>query len=167
MTRMAVPRSAYTQMNSLIISGVFLSFLPELKIEIDYRTFRAITEYGRVVQSRATTMELPEPIRRWVRTLQFNTTDLDGNPNHADNGGIVGLATNHCVGSLLNHSRRYAKCVYWPRDFISPYLTKHDGVQLMGCVFIRANRKIYRHEQLLINYEPNTAALIENMLQFV
>lgn len=126
-----------------------------------------ITEYGRVVQSRVTSLALPEEMRRWIRTLNYNTTDIDGNPNHPLNGGILGLANSHAVGSLLNHSRGYAKCSYLQKDLISSYLTSPDGSRLMGCIFIRAERKIHRHEHLLINYEAQTAALIDNMLFFV
>jgi hypothetical protein len=106
-------------------------------------------------------------MRRWVRTLHYNLVDIDGNPDHPLNGGIVGLANSHTVGSLLNHSRMYAKCSYVQKDFISPDLKIMDGTRQIGCIFICADRKIYQHEQLLTNYEPNTAAQIENMLHFV
>lgn len=118
------------------------------------------------MQSRATTNQLPDEMRRWIRTLQFNVTDIDGNPNQDFNGGIVGLANSHAVGSLLNHSRDYAKTVYWVRDLHSPYLHSPDGTRVIGCVFIRAIKDIYKHEHLLINYEPHTAALIDRMLYF-
>ena len=130
-------------------------------------SFRAVTEYGKIVQGRTTTERLDFSSQRWIRTLQFQTTDIDGNPNQPRNGGIAGLANSHCVGSLINHSRDYAKCMYWPRDHNSSRLESNDATNLLGCIFIRSNRKIYRHEQLLINYEPNTAARIQNMLYFV
>lgn len=132
-----------------------------------FETCSPITEYGKVVQSRATSLAMPEFLQRWIRTLHFNTVDIDGNPNHALNGGILGLANSHAVGSLLNHSRSHAKCSYLQKDLISPDLKSVDGTMQIGCIFIRADRKIYRHEHLLINYEPNTAALIQNMLHFV
>jgi hypothetical protein len=94
-------------------------------------------------------------------------TDIDGNPHLPENGGVVGLANSHSVGSLLNHSRENAKCIYWKRDLHSARLVSIDGSNVLGCVFIRSSRDIRRHEQLLINYEPKTAALIENMIQFV
>ena len=128
---------------------------------------RVITEYGRVVQSRAYTMMLPADARKWIRTLMFNAIGLDGNPNHALNGGILGMANSHCVGSLINHSNRHAKCVMWPRDLNSPYHLTPDNTHIMGCLFVRAARRILLHEHLLIDYEPQTAATIQNMLCFV
>jgi hypothetical protein len=112
-------------------------------------------------------MALPENLRRWIRTLVFNQVDIDGNPNHPLNGGVAGLANSHAVGSLLNHSRIYAKCSYYPSDLISTYLISSDGTNVMGCIFIRAERKIYAHEHLLTNYELQTAAQIQNMISFV
>lgn len=112
-------------------------------------------------------MALPNHLQRWIRTLHYNAVDIDGNPNHPLNGGILGLANAHAVGSLLNHSRFHTKCSYLQQDLISQDLKSHDGTTQIGCIFIRADRKIYRHEHLLINYEPNTAALIGNVLHFV
>ena len=112
-------------------------------------------------------MELPEDMRRWIRTLNFNLVDIDGNPDHPLNGGIVGLANSHTAGSLFNHSRTYAKCSYFPMDLISTYLRSLDGTNVIGCIFMRADRKIFRHEQMLTNYETQTAAQIQNIIQFV
>ena len=112
-------------------------------------------------------MMLPADARKWIRTLMFNAVDLDGNPNHALNGGILGMANSHCVGSLINHSNRHAKCVMWPRDLNSPYHLTPDNTHIMGCLFVRAARRILLHEHLLIDYEPQTAATIQNMLCFV
>jgi len=81
--------------------------------------------------------------------------------------GIVGLANSHTLGSLLNHSRMYAKCSYVQKDLISPDLKTTDGTRQIGCIFICSYRKIYQHEQLLTNYEQNTATQIQNMLHFV
>jgi hypothetical protein len=61
----------------------------------------------------------------------------------------------------------YAKCSYVQKDLISPDLKTTDGTRQIGCIFICADRMIYQHEQLLTNYEPNTAAQIQNMLHFV
>jgi len=110
---------------------------------------------------------MPDHLRRWIRTPHYNAVDIDGNPNHALNGGILGLANAHAVGSLLNHSRLHAKCSYSQKDLISSELKTIDDTMQIGCIFIRADRTIYRHEHLLINYEPHTAALIRNMLHFV
>ena len=147
-------------------SGICSSIARNLHLlNLEYHS--PVTEYGRVVQSRQTSTALPENLRRWIRTLNFSTVDIDGNPNHPLNGGVVGLANSHAVGSLLNHSRTYSKCFYFPSDLISPYLLSSDGTNVMGCIFIRAERKIYAHEHLLTNYEPQTAAQIQNMISFV
>ena len=61
----------------------------------------------------------------------------------------VGYEQAMAKDSLLNHSREYAKCSYWVlsvRNLISPYLTSPDGSHLMGCILIRAERRIYCHE---------------------
>jgi hypothetical protein len=127
-----------------------------------------VTEYGRVLQSRKETKSLQVEDRRWIRTLNFQSVDIDGNPNHPVNGGYFGLSQTHCVGSLLNHSRQNAKCVYDKKDFLrSRFLISTDNTAIIGCIFIKTTYDIQVHEQLLIDYEPSTAKSIENLLPFV
>jgi hypothetical protein len=163
------PKWEFTLMKPLSVTGMLIQHL-FFSFEIDLCGFQSCDREWKscqVVQSRKTTKALSMHLRRWIRTLNFNTVDIDGNPNHPLYGGILGLANSHSVGSLLNHSRLYVKCTYEWKDLVSADLKTTDGTRRIGGMFVHAERTIYKHEHLLTNYEAKTASEIESMLLFV
>jgi hypothetical protein len=121
-----------------------------------------ITEYGRVFVDRDTIKQY-ERDTLWIRTAAYTRIDVDGNPNHPQNGGVMGLAGVHCLGSMANHaagSRKNAE--YENFDFSSAQavldLSCSCDVHKLRCVIVSATRDIQKDEQILCNYDL-TAAL--------
>ena len=120
-----------------------------------------ITEYGRVFVDRDTIKEY-ERDTLWIRTAAYTRIDVDGNPNHPQNGGVMGLAGVHCLGSMANHaagSRKNAE--YEGFDFSSDQavldLSCNCDVHKLQCVILSATRDIQKDEQILCNYETTGA----------
>lgn len=116
-----------------------------------------ITEYGRVVTDD--TRKCRD--KRWYRTISTMFCHMDGNPAHPMNGGITGLASEHCLASLANHSLR-ANAEYdvilntaTPRAFLE--LTQ-GGHGAWSCIVLKASEDIFPDQQILCDYEPKTAA---------
>ena len=57
-----------------------------------------------VMRSNYTVSMLSDDDRLWLRSYGHMFRVIDGNPNLRQNGGLQGLAQNHCAGSLVNHS---------------------------------------------------------------
>lgn len=117
-----------------------------------------ITEYGRVFIERQVKYEEPE----WLRTVQLNRVDIDGNPNHPLNGGITGLADVHCLGSMSNHAtggRKNAFGKIWDFTSCQALLDPRSSsdVSVGYCIVLEALRDIKKDEQILSNYDPTAA----------
>ena len=103
--------------------------------------------------------------RRWFRTISTLFAHIDGNPAHPMNGGITGLASVHCLGSMANHSidanadYDAIKDTVTPRAYLEIHKNGHstDEFGQWNCVVLRANRDIFPGQQILCNYEPTTS----------
>ncbi len=120
-----------------------------------------ITEYGRVFVERQNNLS-EERNTNWHRTLVLGRTDIDGNPNHQLNGGIRGLSKHRCLGSMANHgagSRKnaeYKTYDYTSLQAILDPVCKSDA-SVGKSMLLLASRDIQKDEQILCNYEPNSA----------
>jgi hypothetical protein len=94
---------------------------------------------------------LPEEDQTWIRTLASSFWEVDGNPSRFTNGHIE-MARRHVLGSLINHSNRRLNCTFETEDWESKDLRSGNGLAYSKSIFIRADRDIYPHEQLLISY---------------
>ena len=120
-----------------------------------------ITEYGRVFVDRSVVLEGGRETL-WFRTAALTRVDIDGNPDHPQNGGVMGLAGVHCLGSMANHggavSTRNAE--YEVFDFSSDQAVLDHSCRCdvrHNCMILSATRDIQKDEQILCNYELTAA----------
>jgi hypothetical protein len=93
------------------------------------------------------------------------TAHFDGNPAHPLNGGISGLAYEHCLGSIINHSANFNAEYERMFNAATPraYLEHHgygvdlDETGLWSGMIVRATDDILPDHQILCNYEKKTA----------
>ena len=103
---------------------------------------------------------------RWFRTIDSNRHHLDGNPAHPKNGGLSGLALQHCLASIANHSCDDNAEFENVNNFVTPraYLELHKmgdatpDTALYACCILRAIADIYPGQQILVDYQPKTSA---------
>lgn len=107
-----------------------------------------LSEYGGYLLSAEQARALPPESQAWLRTLSSMFYELDGNPSRFTNAHIE-MAQRHVLGSLINHSFRRQNCLFASEEWSSPDVMSG---KYFKCIFIRATRNIYAHEQLLISY---------------
>jgi hypothetical protein len=118
-----------------------------------------ITEYGRVI-----TDDKRKDVRetRWFYTLNRQWFHIDGNPSHPLNGGVTGLAENHCLGSFANHSTEWNSCYVQNMRWATPRaileLAESVNACPWSCMVLVASQDIHRHQQISSDYQKNTAS---------
>lgn len=110
-----------------------------------------VSEYGGFLVRSEDARRLPPASRAWIRTLSSQFWEVDGNPSLFTEGHIE-MARNHILGSLFNHSLRRQNCSFETEEWRSDDLKSFDRQVYSKCIFIRATRDIYPHEQLLVSY---------------
>ena len=110
-----------------------------------------MTEYAGLLLTPDEARTLPAEDQTWIRTLVSSFWEVDGNPSRFTNGHIE-MAQRHVLGSLLNHSVKRRNCTFETEDWESKDLRSVNDLTYSKCIFIRATRDIYPHEQLLISY---------------
>jgi hypothetical protein len=110
-----------------------------------------VSEYAGLLLNSNEARLLPEEEQTWFRTLVSSFWEIDGNPSRFTNGHIE-MARRHVLGSLVNHSVQRRNCSFETEDWESKDLQSTNGLTYSKCIFIRATRDIYPHEQLLISY---------------
>ena len=102
---------------------------------------------------------------RWFRTVDLSRHQIDGNPAHPHNGGIAGLANEHCLASIANHcspSNAFYETVLnhvTPRAYLELEKRGNETPDqgLYQCMLLRATVDIYPDQQIFGNYEPKTS----------
>ena len=123
-----------------------------------------------VMRSNHNVSILSEDDSLWLHSYGHMLRIIDGNPNLRHNGGLQGLAQNHCAGSLVNHSALPQNAKYVEKDFISEMLQRavEENVEkTSGAVILFATHNIYPEEQTLTNYERHLAGDLNCALLFL
>jgi len=99
---------------------------------------------------------------RWLKTVSKGWLHVDGNPDLPENGGIQGLAENHCLGSIANHLKKANSEYQLDEDFVSDRLfwPNNPGFKCGYSCTLRALKDMKHHHQILCNYELVTKNLV-------
>jgi hypothetical protein len=110
-----------------------------------------LSEFGGTLLSSEEARSLPSELQAWLRTLSSMFYEIDGNPTRFTNGYIE-MAHRHALGSVINHSFKRQNCSFHTVEWTSKNVFSAKKLKYAKCIFLKANRNIYPHEQLLVSY---------------